>query len=76
MKSTVYIDNKSVLVITEHGLRRISCPFLIIVIIDINNFKIGDRLTVVNVAGTQKIKLLYCINGLYFSHHYFVIIST
>ena len=71
-----YVDPRSILVIDPKGrLRRIYCPFPVIVLVKVYQFEKGDILTVETVKVTVELKDIFIIDGKAYFIKYFVIIA-
>lgn len=75
MNQPVFLDAKSVLVSTPKGLKRLDVPFLVIVISEIDQLQVGEKVLVFLVGFNQKDNLLYYINQKYYQYFLFVIID-
>ncbi len=71
----MFLDINSILVSTPKGLKKLHVPFLVLVVIDINSLKVGDKTTVHLVGFSQKEHLLYFIDGAYYKYAFFAIID-
>jgi hypothetical protein len=75
-KAPVYLDNRSVLVSTAKGLKRITVPFLVVVMRAVDKMEVGDKVTVILVSFTKTDPLLYFIRNRYYNYTLFVIDLT
>ena len=68
------INSKSCLFYNrKKGLIRVNCPFIVLCIIEISDFKIGDRLNVDSVSSTINNKIVYIILSKPYPHKYFIL---
>lgn len=75
MSSPLAHDTKSILVSTPKGLKRLDVPFLVMVLVNVNNLQVGDKVVVILVTCTYRDNLLYYIQGNYYKYYLFVIID-
>ena len=70
-----FVDSKSVLVITKSGeLKRIYCPFPVILILEVDNLNMGEIYYVEAVKVTPMFIDVYFILGLpYYSWHFRIV---
>ncbi len=75
MKKDIYIINsKSCLFFnSKKGLIRINCPFKVICIIEITEFKKGEKLIVERVSTDKYNSILFTINSNLYLHKYFIL---
>ena len=70
------LDSKSILVISREGkLRRIFCPFPVVVLEDVYHFNIGQILSVEAVKITVSLQDVFIIGGKAYLVQYFGILS-
>ena len=72
-KPPVYLDDKSILVSTRKGLRRLQVPFIVVVVIAADSLEIGDKVQVMLVSFSQTDPLLYYIRNRYYNYSLFLI---
>ena len=69
-----YCSVYSVLVVDKSGmLRKLDCPFTVVVIIAIDNYSVGDMLLVNKVKMDRNLKIVYIINNSVYFHTTFTI---
>lgn len=67
-----YVDDRSILVIDGEGkVRRIYCPFSVICLIDIDEFKEGESVVVTAVRISKNLLLVFIINNKGYYSFYF-----
>ena len=70
------VDSKSIIVIDSRGkLRRIFCPFPVIILVCISRFEKGQVLTVEAVKVTTELQDVFIIEGRAYLIRYFGIIA-
>jgi len=69
-------SGNSILVINNHGIYRLFCPFKAICIKQVECFKVGEELIVIAVKTSLNCKLVYVIQDKAYYHSYFIIAST
>ena len=74
MAAPIYLDNRSVLVSTSKGLKRIHVPFVVVVVSSVDDLMEGERMTVILVGFSKRDSLLYLIRNRYYLYSYFVIV--
>ncbi len=76
MNNRIYlINSKSCLFYNiKKGLIRINCPFVVLCIFEISDFKIGDKLNVDSVGATKNNNIVYVILSKPYPHKYFILI--
>jgi len=74
LKDNPHTTNDSVLVISSDGkLVRVSCPFWVLVVQDVDIFVVGDLTLVETVYGDTASNLVYLINDKQFHYYLFQI---
>ena len=68
-------SNNSILVINTAGIYRLFCPFKAVCIQEVNSYKVGQEITVMEVKMSNVYKLVYIIQSKGYYHHYFMIVS-
>ena len=73
MKRDIYIVSSGNCLFhnSKRGIIRIYCPFKVICIIQVSNFKIGDELMVERVCSADNNKIIYIIQSKAYFHSYF-----
>ena len=70
-----YCNPASVLAVTREGaLIRVNCPFNVEVILKVEAFSIGDRLTVIQVKMDAQLTLVYIINNKGYYYYNFTLL--
>ena len=68
-------SDNSLLVVNQHGIFRLYCPFKAVCIAQISTYAIGQQVVVISVKMDNNSKLVYIIQNKGFYHHYFMIVS-
>jgi hypothetical protein len=72
MSAFIYIDNKSLLVVTKtKGLKRITCPFVVVSVQDEQSYMAAEYKHVTEVKESELYKLEYKINGSFYPYALF-----
>ena len=72
-----HVKIDSVLIINAQGhLERLSCPFRVLVIVDVYTLKKGQERAVIAVKVADNLIDVYVIEGKAFYHYNFLIINT
>lgn len=69
-------SSNSILVVSKRGLFRLFCPFKAVVVQQVEEYSIGNSVTVLSVKMSQDLKLVYIIQNKGFYHHYFMIVNA
>lgn len=70
-----YVRSDSILIIDHEGhLRRLRCPFLVLVIVDVHPLKKGQEKAVIAVKVADNLIDVYVIEGRAFYHYNFMLV--
>lgn len=71
----LYCSPASLLVVTGNGLLlRIYCPFTVLVIREVDCYKVGEKLSVIQVKMDVKLTLVYIINNKGYYYYNFALL--
>ena len=71
-----YVKTDSILILDQNGqLRRLVCPFIVLVIVDVPPLKEGQEKAVIAVKVAENLVDVYIVEGKAFYHFNFRIIS-